>query len=396
MCILISIELCDWYEHMIRVNIQPKLLSWARERLGRDALKLQSRFKKLPLWENGQEKPTLKQLEAYAAATYVPIGYFFLPTPPEEKLPIPDLRTIRNKAVKYTSPDLLDIVYTCQQRQAWFRDYALITGQSPLPFVGSATTRSSVVTIAKQICETLRFDLEARRNCPTWSDALRQFIRQSDDVGVLTMVSGVVGANSHRKLNVEEFRGLALSDPLAPLVFINGADSKAAQMFTLAHELAHIWLGENGVSDVNPTSRPTDVIENWCNQVAAEILVPLDILRQELSSSAPLDNINNLARRFKVSTLVILRRILDAGSITWDVFQAAYQNEITLLRKMMRGKSGGNFYLAQSIRVSRRFARALVADTLEGRTLFRDAYQMLGVKNQSAFEGLGKTLGLGI
>lgn len=381
---------------MLRVTVQPKLLRWARERLGRDAEEFQSRFKKLSLWESGQDKPTLKQLEAYAAATYVPIGYFFLPEPPEEKLPIPDLRTIRDQAIHHASPDLLDIVYTCQQRQAWYKDYARITGQNPLAFVGSATTQSSVITTAQQIRETLKFDLEARRQCQTWSDALRQFIRQADDMGVLTMVSGVVGTNNRRKLNIEEFRGLALSDTLAPLVFINGTDSKAAQMFTLAHELAHIWLGENGVSDVSPTSRPLDAIEKWCNQVAAEILVPLEVLRQELSSSHPLSNINDLARRFKVSTLVILRRIFDAEAITWDVFEVAYRDEVTRLRQIMRETSGGNFYLTQSARVSRRFARALVADTLEGRTLFRDAYQMLGVKKQAAFEGLGRALGLAI
>lgn len=379
---------------MLRVTVQPKLLRWARERLGRGMEEFQPRFKKLPLWESGQEQPTLKQLEAYAAATYVPVGYFFLPEPPKEKLPIPDLRTVRNQAMRYASPDLLDIVYTCQQRQAWYRDYARLTGQEPLPFVRSATTRTSPVTAAKQIREALQFDLEARRQCPTWSDALRQFIRQADDMGVLTMVSGVVGANNRRKLDVEEFRGLAISDPLAPLVFINGADSKAAQMFTLAHELGHIWLGENGVSDSSPTSRPSDTIEKWCNQVAAEILVPLEMLRQTLPASEPLRKTDELARRFKVSTLVILRRVFDAGSIPWDVFQTAYQDESARLRAMTKSASGGDFYLTQSARVSRRFARALVADTLEGRTLFRDAYQMLGVKRQAAFEGLGRTLGL--
>lgn len=381
---------------MLRVAVQPKLLRWARERIGRSVTDFQSRFKRLPLWESGQENPTLKQLEDYAAATYVPIGYFFLPEPPEEKLPIPDLRTVRDRAVHQPSPDLLDIVYTCQQRQAWFRDHARITGQSPLQFVGSATTRSSVVTVAKQIRDALGFDLEARRQCPTWTDALRQFIRLSDDLGVLTMVSGVVGTNNRRRLNTDEFRGLALSDPLAPLVFINGADSKAAQMFTLAHELAHIWLGENGISDTSPASRPADAVEKWCNYVAAEILVPLEILKKELSGSEPLSDINGLARRFKVSTLVILKRIFDAGAISWDTFQIAYQDELTHIRKMMKDSSGGNFYATQVVRVSRRFARALIADAMEGRTLFRDAYQLLGVKRQVAFEEFGRSLGLGI
>ncbi len=147
------------------------------------------------------------------------------------------------------------------------------------------------------------------------------------------------------------------------------------------------------MSDSSPTSRPSDTIEKWCNQVAAEILVPLEMLRQTLPASEPLRKTDELARRFKVSTLVILRRVFDAGSIPWDVFQTAYQDESARLRAMTKSASGGDFYLTQSARVSRRFARALVADTLEGRTLFRDAYQMLGVKRQAAFEGLGRTLG---
>ncbi|MEK7747728.1 MAG: ImmA/IrrE family metallo-endopeptidase [Nitrospirota bacterium] len=100
-----------------------------------------------------------------------------------------------------------------------------------MAFVGSASLR-----------ETLALSTEARRQLPTWTDALRQLIAKAEDAEVMVMVSSVVGSNSHRKLDVDEFRGFALADGLAPLVFLNGADSKAAQMFTLAHELAHLWL----------------------------------------------------------------------------------------------------------------------------------------------------------
>jgi Zn-dependent peptidase ImmA (M78 family) len=126
------------------------------------------------------------------------------------------------------------------------------------------------------------------------------------------------------------------------------------------------------------------------------MLVPLDVLRQELPRSNPLGNVNELAHRFKVSTLVILRRIFDSGWIDWEAFQSAYEGESIRLRQEMKNAKGGNFHLTQSARVGRRFARALVADALEGRTLFRDAYQMLGIKKHAAFEGLGRTLGLAI
>ena len=127
-------------------------------------------------------------------------------------------------------------------------------GESPLPFVGSATLESDVVDVSRSIRKVLGFDVGERRSIPTWTQGLRRFISQADSIGIMVMVSGIVGSNTHRSLNPREFRGFALANPLAPLVFINGKDTKAAQMFTLAHELAHIWLGETALSDVGPVS----------------------------------------------------------------------------------------------------------------------------------------------
>lgn len=382
---------------MTRVNIDKKLLSWARERAGLEQDALIGRFKKLPEWEAGEIQPTLKQAEEFARAVHVPIGYLFLTEPPEESLPIPDFRTFAGQPMLRPSPNLLDTIYTCQERQGWYRDFARITQAPELEFVGSATVDMSPEEVATRMCSTLGFDLNARQDCQTWTDALRLFIRQADKIGVLVMVSGVVMSNTHRRLDPTEFRGFALSDPLAPLIFINGADTKAAQIFTLAHELAHLWLGDSALSNMEAAPRQGFRQEEvWCNAVAAELLVPIASLQTELRTGEKLpDTLSRLARKFKVSTLVILRRLLDTGQLDRFSFEEAWDQECKRLREIaQRGSSGGNFYRTTIARVSPRFARALIISTLEGQTLYRDAFRMLGVSKTETFNNLGREAGV--
>ena len=379
---------------MNRVNIKPEMLNWAYERSGKSADALRKRFPKFDLWNSGEDSPTLKQLEGFAKATYTPVGFFFLQNLPIEVIPIPDFRTVGSGYIGHPSPELLDTVYICQQRQEWYREFVRSTGEKPVPFVGSVSQTNNIEKIAESMRHTLGFDIEARRKMPAWSDALRRFIEQADALGVLVMVSGVVGSNNRRKLDPQEFRGFALADNSAPLVFINGSDTKAAQMFTLAHELAHIWLGQSAVSDAQAVRIPENQIERWCNLTAAELLVPLTALRSEYKKNDKLsDEINRLARYFKVSTLVVLRRIHDAGGITKERFWQAYYEELERLGNLPSG-SGGNFYLTQAARVSKRFARALVVSTLEGQTLHRDAFRMLGFSKLETFRDLGRSLGV--
>jgi Zn-dependent peptidase ImmA (M78 family) len=371
------------------------MLRWARERAGLDPDTLAHRFPKLSDWEDAEKevRPTLKQLEDFARATHAPVGYLFLPEPPVEQVPIPDFRTIGNQRIGHPSPDLLDTVYICQQRQEWYRDFARSVREEALPFVGTATVQSDVEQTAALIRQALRFDIEERRQCATWTEALSRFIEQADGLGVLVMTSGIVASNTHRKLNPDEFRGFALSDGVAPLIFINGADTKSAQMFTLAHELAHLWLGQSALSDVSPVSSPTNGVEIWCNRVAAELLVPLAVLKAEYQIGEDLRGaLDRLARRFKVSTLVILRRIFDAGGLTQNALWQAYNDELERLRQFAPKGGGGNFYNTEAARVGKRFARALIVSTLEGQTLHRDAFRMLGFSKYSTFHELARRL----
>lgn len=381
---------------MTTVAASVSVLRWAAKRARKDDDELTARFRRWPLWLSGDAQPTLKQLEDFARLTHTAIGYFFLPEPPALTLPVPDFRTLRDAALAEPSSNLLDTLYLCQQRQDWFRDHARLHGLPAVTFIGSASVQEAPTAVAQRLRETLGLSIDARRQFPTWTDALRQLIAKTEDAGVMVMVSSVVGSNSHRKLDVGEFRGFALSDSLAPLVFLNGADSKAAQMFTLAHELAHTWLGASGVSDTQAGYVPEQRTERWCNQVAAELLMPLQELRAVHQANLPIpDEIQRLAREFKVSTLVALRRLFEAGYIDQAVLWKSYRLEQERLRMLKeRNKGGGDFYRSLGARTSKRFAQAIVSSTLEGLTSFPEAFRMLGVRKSATFYEAARELGV--
>jgi Zn-dependent peptidase ImmA (M78 family) len=380
----------------VRVPIRPEMLAWARERSRLAPEDLFRRFPALSAWEDGEQQPTLKQLEKFASATHTPIGYLFLQTPPEEPLPVPDFRTIGDAEVGRASPNLLDTIYQCQQRQDWYHDYARLNREDPVPFVGTLTAGSDVIEAADQMRQVLRFASNERGG--SWSEAFRLLAEEADGNGVLVMVNGVVGSNTHRKLDPKEFRGFALADALAPVVFVNGADTKAAQIFTLAHELVHIWLGESAISDADMATTPTNAIERWCNQVAAEFLLPAAWLQgYTLDPNGITEALEQLARRFKVSTLVALRRLYDTKVLTKAQYHEEFASELARILAIMDeggGSGGGNFYNTQPVRVSKRFARALIESTLEGQTLHRDAFQMLGFKKVATFNELAARMGV--
>lgn len=379
------------------MSVAPEVLEWARERSGRSRAEIESRFPKFRQWISGESRPTLRQLEQFAAFTHTPIGMLFLSQPPEETVPLPDFRTFADQGLRTPTPDLLDTIYICEQRQTWFRRFAEENSYPRVRLVGSLLASMSAGEAAATLRDLLGFDSETRSSFPTWTDALSGLAEHAENAGVMVMVSGVVGTNTHRKLDPAEFRGFSLVDDLAPVVFINGADTKAAQIFTLAHELAHIGRGESAISnqDLGSVAEPNEV-ERWCNEVAAEFLVPIDSLTGEYDPREPVrSEAQRLAKVYKVSSLVVLRRMFDAGILDRNRYRREYRQEYRHVVEYLEQRgSGGNFYNAQPVRTSKRFARALISDTLEGGTLYRDAYRLLGFKKFSTFEEMSHRLGV--
>jgi len=379
------------------ITLQPAVLRWARERGRLEVETLARRIgtsaARVLSWEaDGRIRP--KQVEKLARATHTAVGLLYLPEPPLERLSLPDFRTLRDQQVATPSPDLLDVLDQAKQRQDWFRDYLVSNGEEPLDWVGSLMADVPVHTAAERVRQAMGFDSDLRRSAATWEEALRLQIALIEEQGLMVMRSGIVGSDTHRPLSVDEFRGFALSDSYAPLIFVNGADTKGAQMFTLAHELLHVWLGISGVSNLDKTYSPNGVIERFCNEVAAELLVPADELHAVWPEARTKDDpAVVLTRRFKVSKIVILRRLRDLEIISIDSFLRQYRAQQELFRQQHEERApGGDFYNTQRSRTGNRFARALVESALEGRTSYRDAFRLLGISNVETFQKFAREL----
>ena len=378
--------------NITRVEVKAGMLSWALERSGQTEDSAQSKFPKFVEWMAETTSPTFRQLERFADWTRTPFGFFLLDSPPEEQLPIPDFRVAKGGPVR-PSPDLLDTVYAMQRRQEWMREFLLEEGQEPLPFVGEATLQEQPERVAESMRKTLGLGEVWAKEEQTWSDALRLLRHAIEAAEIMVVINGVVGNNTHRPLDVSEFRGFALVDPVAPLVFVNGRDARSAQMFTLAHELAHLWIGREGVSNLDRLQPVGAHVEKFCNQVAAEFLIPTDILQGEWKTVSSLpDRFNRLARAFKVSAIVVARRALDLQHISREEFFDFYDRHIEA-SKGRRRSQGGSFWNNQRVRIGDLFGSAVAQAVWAGRLLYRDAYELTGLRGKT-FDNYVAGLGL--
>lgn len=385
------------------VLITPQLLRWAMARSGKEFDVLVNAVPQIPKWIAGTAMPTYPQLEHFARSTYVPLGSLFLTEPPEENLLVTDFRVVDGGSSSEPSPSLIDTIDICLARQDWYRDYRQAIDADSLDLVGSLDINKPPRDAARLMLADIGIGSYAALNLASLDEIFRALSERIEQIGIMVMVNGIVGLNTHRKLDYREFRGFALSDPFAPLIFINGTDTRAAKIFTLVHELAHIYLGDRGVSAVRPRSTNEHSHERWCNAVAVEFLVPESSFRSAFvgigrTHAGLITELERLARIFKVSTLVILLRINELGLAEFRNFDSTYELEkrrvADLREENVSTSPGGNFYNTHGVRTGRRFARDLIGDTLGGRTLHRDAFKLLGIKSNATFEKFGQKVGV--
>ncbi|EGR0711324.1 TPA: ImmA/IrrE family metallo-endopeptidase [Vibrio alginolyticus] len=359
--------------------VNPEILSWARIRAGLSEVMLAKKLKvqsdKILNWEAGTLKPTFKQAQNIAKVTHIPFGYLYLPKPPVEKLPIPDLRTLDSAELDAPSPALRETLQLTMKKQDWFKEYLKDRNEEPLKFVGSLSIKSDVKEAVKLIRETLG---AAQPQTGDWEEYQRTLIDKIESIGVIVLRSGIVGNNTHRKLSVNEFRGFAICDEYAPVIFINSADAPTARLFTLIHELAHLWIGQSGVSNtITATSHRHE--EMFCNAVAGEFLVPEELLKSSWNAEFKLeDNIRKIATATHVSKFVVIRRALDCHLVDRETYNRFYLNELKEFRKKSTSGSG-DYYQNTKAKNSKMLSRAVIGEALSGRMLLRDAGSILGV-----------------
>ena len=362
------------------VDINNNILIWAVERAGFNVDYIAEKIPNFTAWLSGDKKPTIKQLEKFSQKVHVPFGYLFLKTIPAETIPIPYFKRNDNNKV---SLNVYDTVLILQQRMQWLHEYLQNLDEPALPYVGSMTQNRNINEVVQSIRTTLGLEKTWAKEFTSWEEALKNLTLRVEDAGINIVFNSVVGNNTHRTINVDECRGFVLTDEYAPFMFINSADSKAAQMFTILHELAHIWIGRSAGFDLRELSAADDPVEKFCDKIAAEFLVPEEELKTQWENKNI--EIKKLAHYFKVSQLVIARRLMDLAYISKDGFISFYSGYLKRIkeRKESKKSSGGDFYKTQNRRIGTQFAN-FVRNAIKGNSiLYRDAWQLTGLNGKT-------------
>lgn len=364
------------------VNIKPGIITWAIQRAGYELQDFAAKFPSVKDWLEDRKQPTVKQLEKFSHRVHLPFGYLFLAEPPIERLPIPFFRTNqRGRATQKVSVNVYDTIMLMQQRQGWLREYLKDNGYESLPFVGKYSNNQTVAEIVADIRRVLGLQNEWASSFQKLETAVDHLTHKIEDAGIIVVFNGVVENNTSRPIKVDECRGFVLVDEIVPFMFVNNADGKGAQLFTIVHELAHIWTGHSAGFDFRqllPANDPTEIL---CDKVAAEFLVP-EVSFRRIWKERP--DIAYVAKHFKVSQIVIARRALDLGKISKTSFFKFYNNYINQLQyKKESQASGGDFYATTKKRLSLAFAARINQAVKSNQLLYRDAYKLTSLKGDT-------------
>ena len=361
-------------------NINKEIIEWAIIRNGNSLEEFYAQNPMVESWIKGEKNPTVKQLENFTHKVHVPFGYMFLPKPPNETIPLPFFRTGKKNTNK-VSLNVFHTIQIIQDRQNWLTEYLEELNFPDLDFVGKYSIKNSYIEIVNDIRNVLKLELDWASRHNKWEEALDYLTNKIEEAGIIVTYNGIVGSNTHRVIDVNECRGFVLVNNKAPFLFINSADAKAAQMFTIIHELAHVWLGKSAGFDNANLLPADDPLEILCDKVAAELLVPEIYFLKKWETT---QDFKYLSRIFKVSPIVIGRRALDLNLINLKYFMDFYNNYMSYFKTNKdKQSSGGDFYATTKKRISLRFAAFVNNAVKENKLLYRDAYRLTSMKGET-------------
>lgn len=353
----------------IRYAVEPDILNWVVELSQKSHEEFEQKFPKFKDWLTGKFSPTVLQIKNIAAFAHVPVGYLFLKKPLNIEQTVPDFRTLKGQDIESSrySKNLQDTLSDIETKQAWLREYRKKNGYEKLTFIGKFSKTDDIDTLVSYSQQLLVLS-EYYDNIDK-NRAFNYLIKALENIGIVVITNGIVGNNTHRKLDVHEFRGFTLSDEYAPVIFINGSDAASARIFTLMHEFCHLLLNETGISNND---------ESFCNKFAAKILVPYDKFVEEWKQYNA--DLTKIAEAFKVSRLVIYYVSYTYKYITEDELNQ-YLNEY--YASSSKGTSGGNFYATVLYRNSSIFTETVMRAAKSGDILYGEAYDLLHLKGNT-------------
>lgn len=376
--------------------MNPTLIKWAREQAGLDIEEASSALdfpssEKLVEIESGSKAPSRPVLLRMAKTYRRPLLFFYLDKPPLIGDKGHDFRTLPTDRVVKDDFLVETLLREIKARQDLVKSLVKDEEeQPPLSFVNSVNSKSSVVEISKSIQETLGFSLLDYRRSKTVGEAFEYLRSKAEEVGIFVLLVGNLGSY-HTAISAKTYRGFAIADEFAPFVVINDQDSKIAWAFTLLHELAHIWLGQGGISGGYSESQ----IEKVCNEVASNILLPSDEVSQIQFDGALDDDdlflaISDFAKDRHLSIKMVAFRLLDLGRIrrsSWNYIDRKIEQTIQLDKESIRakkdGSSGPDFYVVRRHRLGNSIVNLVSRNLSSGSLTPVKAAKILGVKPRS-------------
>lgn len=369
-------------EGKVKVPVRGRTLAWAMRRAGLEAPTLARglgvRPERVEAWLAGEDSPTYAQALKLAQKLHVGLPHLLLP-PPEVHLPVRDFRRGAFFGQE-PSPELLEALYDALRKRDWMRERR----QERLPFVGAGQGKEAP-QVGRAMREALGLEsLQARTRRA--EDFLKGMAERAEELGVLVLRQGHVGTNTRRVYSSQEFSGFSLPDPVAPVVFVNAQDHPLRQVFTLAHELAHIWLGEEGLDGGLEDGEPQERVEAWADEAAAEALMPAETFQEAWQADLPpLEAASEATRRFKVSRMAALRRARGLGLLPWFEYTEAVETlKRTGEEKPRQAKGGGDFWKSLSVGNSPRFVEEVRRAALEGEIDLKEVATLLNLSLPTA------------